>query len=57
VGLFLPCRVTVVERGDKVLVMTINPTRLAALFNNEELDELCERMRELYEAILEDSTL
>ncbi|HHQ40949.1 MAG TPA: c-type cytochrome [Chromatiales bacterium] len=57
VGLFLPCRVTVVERGGKVLVMTINPKRLAALFNNEELDELCERMRELYEAILEDSTL
>lgn len=57
VGLFLPCRVTVVERAGKVLVMTINPTRLAALFNNEELDEMCDRMREIYEAILEESTL
>ncbi len=57
VGLFLPCRVTVVEREGKVLVMAINPTRLAALFNNEELDEMCERMRGIYEAILEEGTL
>lgn len=57
VGLFLPCRVTVVEREGRVLVMAINPTRLAALFNNEELDEMCERMRDIYEAILEEGTL
>ena len=57
VGLFLPCRVTVVQQGDQVLVMTINPKRLSYLFNNRELDAACDEMTELYEAILEESTL
>ncbi len=57
VGLFLPCRVTVVEQDGKVLVMTINPKRLAHLFNNAELDRACDAMYKLYEEILEEATL
>ena len=58
VGLFLPCRVTVVEREDgTVLVMSINPTRLSAVFNNEQLDEACDQMRQTYQEILEEATL
>ncbi|RMG29334.1 MAG: DUF302 domain-containing protein [Gammaproteobacteria bacterium] len=58
VGLFLPCRVTVVEHADgSVEVMSINPRRLSAVFNNERLDEACERMRQTYEDILEEATL
>lgn len=57
VGLFLPCRVTVVQQGERVLVMTINPKRLSYLFNNRELDAACDEMTELYESILEESTL
>ena len=57
VGLFLPCRVTVIEHEGKVQMMTINPMPLSRLFNNENLNEACKEMTELYEAILEDASL
>lgn len=57
VGMFLPCRVTVVEKGGKVQVSTINPKRLSKLFNNRELDESCDTMYEVYNGLLEDATL
>jgi cytochrome c oxidase cbb3-type subunit 3 len=57
VGMFLPCRVTVVEREGKVQVMTINPLYLSELFNNEELDDACKHMHGIYTAIIEDATL
>lgn len=57
IGLFLPCRVTIVERAGKVWVMSVNPEALSRLFNNSELDELCKRMRESYTTILEEATL
>ena len=57
VGLFLPCRVTVVEHEGEVRVMTINPRRLSYLFNNRELDAACEEMARMYEAMLEEATL
>jgi cytochrome c oxidase cbb3-type subunit 3 len=57
VGLFLPCRVTVVERDGKVLVSTINPLYLSRLFNNGELDEYCREMHDVYQSLIEDATL
>ena len=57
VGMFLPCRITVVENKGKVLVMAINPLRLSGQFNNKELNKACSEMRDLYEEILEESTL
>lgn len=57
VGLFLPCRFTVAEQGGKVLVMSINPKRLSAIFNNAELNELCTQMHEIYTTIIEEATL
>lgn len=57
VGLFLPCRVTVVEQDNVVKVMSINPKRLSRLFNNNELDQACDEMHKLYTSILEEATL
>ncbi|HFQ13731.1 MAG TPA: c-type cytochrome [Gammaproteobacteria bacterium] len=57
VGLFLPCRVTVVEREGKVLVYALNPKRLSRLFNNNELNRLCDGMSETYISIIEEATL
>lgn len=57
VGLFLPCRVTVVEHEGKVQIMTINPMKLSRLFNNDELNNACKEMTRIYESILEDATL
>ncbi len=57
VGLFMPCRITVVEHEGAVKLMTINPKYLSRLFNNAELDEACERMYDIYAGILEEATL
>ncbi len=57
VGLFLPCRITVVRHENRILIMTINPKRLSRIFNNSELNELCEKMHGVYESILEEVVL
>lgn len=57
VGLFLPCRITIVQEGDTVKVMAINPLRLSKLFNNTELDNACKSMSDIYTDIIEEATL
>lgn len=57
VGLFLPCRITVTEDAGRVLVMAVNPKRLSTIFNNSELNAMCEQMHEVYTLILEEATL
>lgn len=57
VGLFLPCRITVLETDDGVQVMSINPENLSRLFNNRELDKACQQMHDLYSEIMEEATL
>lgn len=57
VGLFLPCRITLVETGHGVEVMSINPKNLSRLFNNSELDTYCEQMHDVYADIMEEATL
>lgn len=57
IGIFLPCRITVVESKDKVMVMAINPLRLSTLFNNSELNRFCIEMRDIYVDIMEEAIL
>lgn len=57
VGLFLPCRITVIEDNGKIRLMAINPKRLSAHFNNSELDKLCDQMTQKYIDILDEATL
>lgn len=57
VGLFLPCRITVVEHEGKVTMMTVNPKRLSKIFNNIELNEMCDQMTKQYLAIMEEAAL
>lgn len=57
VGLFLPCRVTAFEQNGVVKVAAINPKRLSHMFNNNELDKLCDQMYQVYSDILDEATL
>lgn len=57
VGLFLPCRVTLIERDNKVSMITVNPAAMSRKFNNAELDKICEQMSALYQEILEEAAL
>jgi cytochrome c oxidase cbb3-type subunit 3 len=55
--MFLPCRVTILETAGKVQVMSVDPKVLSRLFNNSELNRLCDEMTTSYTAILEEATL
>lgn len=57
VGLFLPCQVTAYEQNGVVKVTSINPKRLSHLFNNNELNKLCDQMYQVYRDILDEATL
>jgi cytochrome c oxidase cbb3-type subunit 3 len=57
VGLFLPCRITLMQTEHGVKVMSINPKNLSQLFNNQALDRACQQMHDLYEEIMEEATL
>lgn len=57
VGLFLPCRVTLVENNGSVQLITVNPESISHSFNNDELNKICEEMSALYRGILEEATL
>ena len=57
VGMFLPCRITIVEHQGKVSVMSVNPEVLSSLFNNSELNDLCKKMHKSYIDIIEEATL
>ncbi|MHB1590751.1 MAG: DUF302 domain-containing protein [Sulfuricella sp.] len=57
VGLFLPCRITVVEQNGKVRMMAVNPKRLSKIFNNTELNTLCDEMTKHYLAIMEEAAI
>jgi mono/diheme cytochrome c family protein len=55
VGMFLPCRITVIEQNGVVQAMSINPKRLSQLFNNDELDQACDQMHSTYSSILKEA--
>ncbi|MFP5418473.1 MAG: c-type cytochrome [Gammaproteobacteria bacterium] len=57
VGMFLPCRISIVETGGKVQVMSVNPAVLSQLFNNAEINQLCDQLKSSYAAIMEEATL
>jgi cytochrome c oxidase cbb3-type subunit 3 len=57
IGLFMPCRVTVVQEGDKVHMMAINPRYLSRVYNNAELDQACSEMFDIYAEIMEEASL
>lgn len=57
VGMFLPCRITIVEHNGKVQVMSVNPEVLSKLFNNSELNQLCGQMKTNYTTIIEEAVL
>jgi cytochrome c oxidase cbb3-type subunit 3 len=57
VGMFLPCRISIVERNGKVQLMSVNPKVLSQLFNNAELNQMCDELKRNYTAIMDEATL
>lgn len=57
VGLFLPCRITVTELNGKVTMMAVNPKRLSEIFNNSELNDMCDQVTKMYQAVMEEAAI
>ncbi len=57
IGMFLPCRITVIETEEGVSILAANPLAISALFNNDALNDSCVELRNIYEELLEDATL
>ena len=57
-GVVLPCRITIVERGDgTVLLVAPNMQAISHWFNNDELEQLGSSMEEMIVAVIEEATL
>jgi len=56
-GAVLPCRITVVKHGDKVLIIAANMRFIASRFNNDQLDDWAEEMDAAFQEILDEVTL
>jgi cytochrome c oxidase cbb3-type subunit 3 len=57
-GVVLPCRVTVVEHPDgKVQLIAANMRTISHWFNNDELEEVANKMADAVQAVLEEATL
>ena len=57
-GIVLPCRITIMEREDGSVILTVPNLRVVSRwFNNDELVELWDRMEETFVEIVEEATL
>ena len=57
VGLFLPCRITLLQTGNKVKMYSINPAAMSHMFNNVELKLMCDELSQKYRDIMEEASL
>jgi len=58
IGIFLPCQVTVTERGDSVYIVALNPKIIsAAFFNNPALSNACNILQQAYVEIIDEATM
>ncbi len=56
-GTVLPCRINVIERNGKVILISPNVVEVARLFNNRELMEVAVVMEEIILDVMEEATL
>lgn len=57
-GVVLPCRITILEREDKTVLLVVpNLNVVSRWFNNDELSGLWEVMQETFEEIIEEATI
>jgi cytochrome c oxidase cbb3-type subunit 3 len=57
VGVFLPCRITLIQKADHIEMVAINPKVIGKRLNEKKLNELCDQLSHDYSQILEEATL
>ena len=57
VGVFLPCRVTLIQRPQGVDMIAVNPKLIGRQLNDARLDDICDRLTQDYRNILDEASL
>lgn len=57
VGVFLPCRITLIQKSGYVEMVAINPKFISRRLNAKHLKVICKRLSKDYRAILEEASL
>lgn len=52
VGVFLPCKITLIETDDGIEIIAANPSLVSHALNEPRLDELCEKLTADYRNII-----
>ena len=57
VGVFLPCRITLIQTPDGVKMIAVNPKLISKHLSNQRLAEICNQLTRDYNQILEEAAL
>ena len=57
VGIFLPCRVTLIRGVDSVRMIAVNPKFISKSLGDARLAEICKRLADDYQTILNEASL
>lgn len=57
VGVFLPCRITLIQKSGHIEMVAINPKVIGKQLNEKRLNALCDQLSHDYSQILEEAAL
>lgn len=57
VGVFLPCKITLIQTAQGVAMVAVNPKQVSEHLNDKRLDEICDQLARDYRQILEEASL
>lgn len=57
VGVFLPCKITLIETPQGVAMIAVNPKQVSKHLNDKRLNEICDQLARDYRQILEEASL
>ena len=57
VGVFVPCKITLIQKKDHIEMVAINPRFLTRQLNDKNLSKLCDQLAHDYRKILEEATI
>ena len=57
VGVFLPCKITLIQKSNFIVLAAVNPKMISLALDQNELDDLCDKLTRDYSLILDEATL
>lgn len=57
VGVFMPCKITLIRKADHIQMVAINPHMMSKQLQRTELSEICKQLTRDYKSILEEASL